>query len=895
MTNAPTVRISIDDVASVFPFHVAFDGSLTIVQIGPSLAKLAPGITVGHPLAEHFTIESPAQAEFSTLRAHQSTLVVLRIIEKNVLVRGQLLRPDDRSTLFLCSPWVTSTFELQRLGLSLSDFALHDPMSDLLQVLQAQDSTLSDVRKLVSKLSAQRKEQRAATGRMSALYEVTRILAGGASLDSVAERVLAQVAEIVRYPVAAIWLHDSSTQHVVLQSGSDIDGALQLKQLLLEFPPDLTTGIWISTANPVVKRLEPTASCGGRCFEAVALGFPFAYQVQIDGASGSLGAIELYGTTVPGYERSLLDTLSELGTRIGQFIDKTRADAALRESIKVAAAAAAAKSQFLARMSHEIRTPINGVLGMIELVLGTPLQPEQKTQLSIARSSGELLLGLVNDVLDFSKIEAGFLEISSLPFDLHACLQRVRDLFEARVSAKHLMLGLWIHTEVPVMVRGDELRLSQVLVNLVANAVKFTKEGMIDIEVRASDATAGEAALEIVVRDTGIGIPESRSEAIFSAFTQAETNTAREFGGTGLGLAICKQLVELMGGELTVSSTVGKGSCFRFSLRVGREMPVACGRSDPEEAPKQGPLRILVVEDNEINQAVARGLLERDGHIVEIADRMESAISRGCDGVFDVILMDIQLPDGDGLTATTAIRAHGRRVGRRTVPIIGLSAQAVSGDRERAMAVGMNDYLTKPVRPAQLTSALARFAVAKNLAVPGQHRAIAKIGRAEPATDLYPCSAVPCTGSDGAELHTVQSQESPRWSHDDQARFASKVLEYEDLGEMVFSLALALAQGAPPRLRELEAKVAARDYAAVAFVAHSLVGSSGTIGFSLIETSARAIEQLANGASEDLIPKIDAELLTLGSAIQSLISFVASDVFLGHRAQAQLRSGSVSV
>jgi signal transduction histidine kinase/DNA-binding NarL/FixJ family response regulator/HPt (histidine-containing phosphotransfer) domain-containing protein len=917
MAAGSSIGLAAADLATVFPFHLALDEQLRVVQFGPSLHKVIPELFAGATLNEFAVFEPPLRTDFQSLMSARSNLAVLRTLQLEAQLRGQLLAHDEgRVLLFLCSPWLTSTNALQKLGLHLQDFALQDPTADLLQVLQAQEAILADVRRLVTKLSAQRKEQRSASARMTVLYEVTRLLAEASELEAVALPVLERLGEIMKCPITTLWLHDSPERYVYQHRSATSDEARALVTALRTAPPDHSPDVWLSTSLPSIRCLAPVSE--GRSRAALAGGFSVAYQICITGANGPLGAFEVYSPEAPAFERARLDSGVEVSLRVGQFIDKARANQALRDSIQVAAAAAAAKGQFLARMSHEIRTPINGVLGMIELVLSSTLGPRERAQLETARASGELLLGLVTDVLDFSKIEAGHLEIHPVAFDLHACLERAHAVFRGRAEAKRLALRLTIGPAVPQLVLGDELRISQVLVNLLGNAVKFTKEGSIEIAVRVIDDLDDAVMLGVTVADTGIGIPESRREAVFAAFTQAEASTSREFGGTGLGLAISKQLVELMGGELSVTSYVGEGSAFSFTVRLARVAHQELATGDIREAAEAplGPLHVLVVEDNEINQQVAVGLLERAGHTVEIAATMEAAITRGCEGLFDAILMDVQLPDGDGLTATTAIRNHARRGGRARVPIIGLSAQAVAGDRERALSVGMDDYLTKPVRPAQLMATLAAVAQAPSDDSRGRRATSAALriirseltaARSRSASTLglqsQPRSGAPlrepaasASGEVAAEAAAVGSEPSHvlpatpsapaslsappppaiAWSAQDDRGFLHKVEEYGGLGSLIFRVATSLASEAPSILEELRQVYRQGDLRRVMFLSHRLAGSSGTIGFGSMERAARAIEAHARAGA---VEKLGGDLEVLAVAVAQLTTFVASEQF----------------
>lgn len=571
MSQSAAIGLTPQEVAHVFPFHIGFDEHLRIVQLGPSLSKLVPQVALGQVLTEHFSFELPHVRAFVGLCRSLDILAVLRVLSTGAQLRGQLvLSEEPKRLLFLCSPWLTSADELPKLGLQLADFALHDPKAELLHALQAQEASLGDVRKLMTKLAAQRREERAGSARLAALLEVTRLLAEASRLEDIVERVLEQLAAITRFPVVSVWLHDPPQQTVHVVPGATADRcAVLLAERLRETSPDLATQAWQPIEGSQVRRFAPDHAASDRSRFAATLGFSTAYRQRIEGAGGALGVFEIYGVEQPGREQIAIDGLTELAIRVGQFIDKTRADAALRGSIEVAAAAATAKSHFLARMSHELSVPLSGVLGLIDQALGGELPPAQRGQLEHARASGEQLLGRVNDVLDLSQIETGRMEVAALAFDLHACLRRVHNLFGARAAAKHLSLGLLIDPRVPERLCGDELRISQVLVNLIGNAIKFTRAGSVQVAAQLLAEEGGVLTVEISVRDTGVGIAEADREAIFAAYGGG--------AGAGLGLAICRQLTGLMGGELNVTSSLGAGSVFRFSValqRVRRTIPI---------------------------------------------------------------------------------------------------------------------------------------------------------------------------------------------------------------------------------------------------------------------------------------------------------------------------------
>ncbi|MEO5682188.1 MAG: ATP-binding protein, partial [Chitinophagaceae bacterium] len=542
-----------------------------------------------------------------------------------------------------------------------------------------------------------------------------------------------------------------------------------------------------------------------------------------------------YKVEEPGLEPYIIGFSQDITQRI-------LAEQELMHAKKITEESAASKKAFLANMSHEIRTPMNGILGIAALMAKTNLDKEQQHYLGIIQDAAGNLLTIINDILDLEKIEAGKMQLEEIPFNLTDKMVAIIRSFSFKTEEKGIRLTHKNQLPHDLQVKGDPYRLVQIMNNFLSNAVKFTEQGGITLDTHIKFDKEDWMAIEFVVEDTGIGIPEDKIKAIFSPFVQGNSNTTRKYGGTGLGLSICKNLIEMQGGELWIESTMHKGTTVRFILPYKKYETPLMENTQPPTANYTifGRRRILVAEDVELNQFLAKHIMQGWGFDVTIAENGRKAVQALEENNFDLVLMDIQMPEMDGISATQCIRQL-PDAKKAAIPIIALTANALKGDSETYIQAGMNDYLSKPFTEDSLFNVIKR-----NLAAPLQEE-LYQTPLPEPP---------PIQEATGASLYDLSMVRTV--SGGDEA-FIKKMVQL-------------FIETVPPGIKDLHDALAKQEWQRIGKIAHKLKSTIDSMGIAVLKDDIRIIEN--NGKheteTENLPPLVDRVTATISDCILQL-------------------------
>ncbi|MBM3570568.1 MAG: response regulator [Alphaproteobacteria bacterium] len=694
----------------------------------------------------------------------------------------------------------------------------------------------------------------------SALTELHRDLQS--DLDIAAERELSdriseRAAEIKRIAVA--WLSAASAAHrgdraAAAERAKLAEGIRNQLEILVQFAAEDGYRFRQEAENRIQRaRVVMMLVIGASLLLCVAAALWLAHNIvrpltvmtrQMDSLSSGTREIDIAN-------RQRRDEIGDMARALEVF---KQAMLAVRAAMERAEGADRAKSEFLAIMSHEVRTPLNGVVGMAQLLLDSNLSDNQREQAQMLMDSSQSLLRVLNDILDYSKLESGKLEFESIDFSLAWVIDMAVALAAPAANDKGLALTARVARDVPPYFKGDPARLRQVLLNLMSNAVKFTERGGVQITVNALAMGGRQHMLRFAVTDTGIGISQEARERLFQSFSQADSSITRRFGGTGLGLAICQRIVDQMGGRIGVTSEIGRGSTFWFEATLTEGVEAAAlGQAVPvaEAVPELRPLNILLAEDNAVNQKVIEGFLRPRGHRVTVVETGLAAIAAVLKEEFDVVLMDMHMPEMGGIAATQRIRSLTSN--KSVVPIIAVTASAMAEGVQRGLAAGMNDYVPKPVLAPVLLEAIRRVVEGKTATI----AAVPPPLPMAPPPDMIPAGAVTITPLQAERGEPVALDEA-----------ALDMLEQQLGRDAVVDLVGLFAAGVRRAESEIAKARATGDMEQWSEAGHTLKSAAAALGLEKLRACCLAIEDLAGdddiagaAAQSDQLPGLAAEAM----------------------------------
>lgn len=776
----------------LFPFHFFIDKDLVVKSCGKSLDKIMPEC-LDSSFNDLFNIKRPKIeiVSFEALNHLSNSVVILRSKTKsNLIFRGQfLLFEETQSILFAGTPWVTSYEELAHHNLVLSDFAIHNTIPDLIQIMKSNEMVMEDIKHLVNSLEQQKQKLNSTSTRLTALIQnmhsgilledenrklvlINQTFCDIFGITVPPEKLIGSDCKASAEQSKSLFVEpDSFVNRLeeVLQEKKSVkneilylaDGRILERDFIPVYVGEIYQGhLWqyrdvtveinaqerIKASeekykgilenfdlglievdkNEVINKAYPRFSIltGYSQQELLGLkatellfdqedvmileeqnilrekGLPSVYEVRIKTKSGEHKWVMISGAPIFDIKKNVIGS-------IGIHWDITllkQKENELKIAKEAAEKSALIKQQFLANMSHEIRTPINVILGLSDLLGDTKLSENQLRDLETIKTSANHLLFIINDILDISKIESGKIELRKDSFDLMTLIDNLNKQFKPLADRKQINFSFEISPHIPKYIIGDEYRLQQILNNLISNAIKFTTNGSVNVSIRPIRQQLNKCTLQFNIVDTGIGIAKKDHAKIFENFIQASNNNNRQYGGTGLGLSIVKELVALYKGSISFNSEFNEGTSFivEIPFEVSEINNVTSNNTvDNGEQALLLNKKVLLVEDNELNRVVAIRYLEKWSAEYDIAENGVVAVELACTNSYDSILMDIQMPQMDGYHATNLIRHLDKSLNKQT-PIIGLTAHAVTGEKEKCINAGMSDYLAKPFKPKDL-------------------------------------------------------------------------------------------------------------------------------------------------------------------------------------------------